>query len=430
MSLNSSPTQVFYHLLDLNDDEKTDFIKKLEHKNPKLYQELTPLLEVEESNILTDLFSIQLHDELTNNLDFCHQTIDKYHTTDELGRGGMGVVYAAHRANQTFDQELAIKFIQPTFNHILDNDVLFAEAQLLAQLNHPYIAKVIDGGIHKDSVYIVMEKINGVTLDSLLATTSLSKTKKLTLFICLCQAVEHAHQNQVLHADLKPENILIDEGLSPKLIDFNLTQKITKKNNNKINPLRAYSEEYASPEQKEGAFLGQTTDVFSLGKLLEFLLPQQDPHSDISWIINKAVKQKNTNRYPSVMELRRDIEAILQKKPISLKERQPFYRSTMLLKRRPIASFLTLISMLIALSFTATLIEKNKQLEQEKIIAENMMYEITRLMFHTKGQNTNKLTVSTMLELTRRRILSNPDLPPHIKQKMLLAMMVPKSEKK
>ncbi|ELC9574132.1 serine/threonine protein kinase [Vibrio vulnificus] len=430
MQLGSSATQVFYHLLDLNEEEKQQALQQLEQDAPDVYRALTPLIQPHEHEPFTALLGFHANHATEIPLDLSNQLIDKYQLTHELGRGGMGVVYAAYRADETFEQQLAIKFIQPSLTQVLGKKALFDEAQLLARLNHPCIAKVFDGGVYQDSVYIVMEQVDGVTLDTYLKHHTLDQTAKLTLFLQLCQAVEHAHHNQVLHADLKPENILIDHAQRPKLLDFNLTQKVSDqaKQQGKTG-LVAFSEHYASPEQKSGGYLTQQSDLYSLGKILQLLFPHMKKRSDLCFIAEKATQAIAEQRYLSVSELRVDIENMLACRPISLKQHIPLYTTKRLIQRRPMPTFLLTLLVMTGVMFTSTLINKNRQLEQEKLIAEEMMYEVTRLMFHTKGNQLAQMSVSSMLEITRRRILSNPDIPKHIKQKMLLAMITPTPEK-
>ncbi|MHC0045558.1 serine/threonine-protein kinase [Vibrio campbellii] len=430
MPLSSSETQIYYHLLDLDDSQKQQYLDELQQSQPELYLQVAPLLASEsEEKELTELLGFGASLATTKEVDLTGEVISKYRLTHELGRGGMGVVYAALRADETFEQDLAIKFIQANLSNVLGKRALFDEAQLLARLNHPYIAKVFDGGLHGDSVYIVMERVFGQTLDSYLLLTPMEEDDKLLLFKQICQAMEHAHQHQVLHADLKPENILIDRNKRPKLLDFNLTQKVQSSSDDASPALIAFSEKYASPEQQAGAFLTEQSDVYSLGKILALMFPDQPMWTDIYWVVRRATRTKAKQRYLNVRALRQDIECILERRPIEQKKHWPLYSTLRLVQRRPLPSVLSAILVLSGLLFGNTLIQKNIQLQQEKKIAEDIMYEVTRLVFHAKGQNVDQMSVSAMMELTRRRILSNPDIPKHIKQKMLLAMMTPVPEK-
>ena len=415
---------MFYHLMDLSESEQKVYLKKIQTLQPELYKQLSPLIS-EPSEQFTQLLGFHAHQATYTELELTDTRVDKYQISRELGRGGMGIVYAASRADKTFEQDLAIKFIQPALSHILGKDALFEEAQLLARLNHPNIAKVFDGGVYQGSVYIVMEFIEGTTLSRYLETRPLSDKKKLRLFKSICLAIEHAHQNQILHADIKPENILIDKSFEPKILDFNLTQKLKNSHDESKGSVSAFSQTYASPEQIKGQFLCQQSDVYSLGKVLQLMFPDLTRGSDVACIINKAIQQDKRHRYSSVVEMRHDIQHVLTCRPISLKLHKPIYVTKQLLQRRPLASLLTAMLVASGVIFSSALIYKNQQLEIEKQIAEEMMFEVTSLLFHAKGDRNAQMSISSMLELTRRRILSNPDIPKEVKQKMLLAMMTP-----
>lgn len=428
---SSGSTEVFYHLMDLSDAEKSLYLERLEQEQPSLYQQILPLINEVSSEQITSLLGFYAQQATEIELNLTDTLVDKYYISHELGRGGMGVVYSASRADRTFEQDLAIKFIQPALTHILGKHALFQEAQLLAHLNHPCIAKVFDGGVYEESVYIVMERVEGETLSLYLQNRSFSEKQKLSLFKEICSAIEHAHQKQVLHADLKPENILIDPLGSPKILDFNLTQKVKQPaphQSSDASILTAYSKAYASPEQIAGHFLTQQSDIYSLGKVLALIFDSSS-NLDINLIVEKATNHEPYRRYASVSELRQDIVRILEFRPISLREKQPLYSLAKLLKRRPVQSALTILLLLSGTTFSTAIFHKNVQLQKEKLVAEEMMYEVTSLLFHAKGSDAAKMSVGTMLELTRRRILSNPDLPKDVKQKMLLAMLTPSPEK-
>lgn len=142
-------------------------------------------------------------------------------------------------------------------------------------------------------------------------------------------------------------------------------------------------------------------------------------------MVEKAIAPQAEQRYLSVGDLRHDLEHILALRPISLKQHQPVYVLRRLIQRRPF--YCLLVSLLLAsgASFTYAVVDKNHQLSQEKKISENMLFELTQLLFHSKDSHDQPLTIEAMLAITRLRVLSNPDLPQHIKQKMLLALITP-----
>jgi len=425
VKLGASKTDVYYLLLDLEEPQKQAYLQQLQQDNPDLYQEVIPLVAAESAPGLTELLGFHLTHSASDTLDYSNQQVDKYLITHELGRGGMGIVYAANRADKSFEQQLAIKFLHGDLARIFSQGSLFAEAQLLAKLNHPHIAKVFDGGIHQQHVFIVMEQVDGVNLEQYLQQHTLSKQEKIMLLMQVCSAIEHTHGQGLVHGDLKPENILIDHCQHAKLIDFNLTQSLSLEDN----PILAFSERYASPEQQQGKALTPSSDIYSLGRLLKWLFPEEPSHSDIRAICQHATHAAPNERYLSAAQLRLDLNHILTARPISLKQKQFFYTSKRLFQRHPISCSLALILLLSGTVFTSLLMAKNQQLKQEKLIAENMMFEVTSMMFHSKSEAVREMPMSAVLDLTRRRILSNPDIPKHIKQKMLLAMMTPVKDK-
>lgn len=428
MKLDSSKTDVYYLLLDLDDQQKREALDKLQKHQPELYQQVAPLVAAESSDHIDQLFQFTFEHSASSQVDYTDQQIDKYHILHELGRGGMGVVYAACRADKAFEQKLAIKLLQSDLAQVFDNRALFGEAQLLAKLNHPNIAKVFDGGIHNGEVYIVMEHVEGTSLDTFLSQHALSLTQKLNLFGQVCSALEYSHHQGIVHGDIKPENILVDEYQHIKLIDFNLTQKANV-SLGYSECLTAFSKAFASPEQQQGKPVTASSDIYALGKLLMWLCPHQARFSDLGMIQQRATEHHSSKRFGSVTTLKQDIEALLEKRPISLKRHVPFYRSLRLFQRNPVISSLCLLLIGLGGYFSSSLAYKNQQLEHEKRIAENMIFEVSSMMFHSKSQAAQQMPLLSFLDLTRRRILANPDMPKHIKQKLLLVMMTPIEEK-
>jgi len=425
VKLDSSKTDVYYLLLDLDDQQKREALEKLQKQHPSLYKQVAPLVAAEMSDQLDQIFQFTLEHSASQQVDYTNRQIDKYRILHEIGRGGMGVVYAACRADEAFEQKLAIKFLQSDLAPILSQQALFQEAQLLAKLNHPNIAKVFDGGIHNESVYIVMEQIEGQSLADY-DKTQLNKNERLQLVVQLCNALEHSHQQGVVHGDLKPDNILIDNNQQVKLIDFNLTQKTNQDSNSQ---LIAFNKEYASPEQQSQATLTPLSDIYSVGKLLNWLFPNERTLSDLWAIQHHATDLAPTKRYSSIDKVRLDIEAVLSKRPVSQKKSIPFYPSLRLFQRNPITSSLCLLLALSGAFFTHFLVAKNQQLQKEKQIAENMIFEVSSMMFHSKSLAAQEMPLHAVVDLTRRRILANPEIPKHIKHKLLLVMMTPIEEK-
>ncbi len=208
-----------------------------------------------------------------------------YALTRELGRGGMGAVYLARRADGRFEQQVAVKLLKRG----TDTDEVLrrfqAERRILARLEHPNIARLLDGGETDDGLpFFVMEYVDGAPLTGFARRHDLSIDARLELFGKVCAAVQFAHQNLVVHRDLKPGNILVTAEGEPKLLDFGLARLIGGDDADAtaleitVAEARRLTPAYASPEQVRGAALTTVSDVYSLGALLYELLTDQPPH--------------------------------------------------------------------------------------------------------------------------------------------------------
>ncbi len=208
--------------------------------------------------------------------------IGPYRLVRELGRGGMGVVYLAERSDDQFELQVALKLIQDRF-HQEAFQMFQRERQLLANLKHPHIARLLDGGISNDDrPYLVMEYVNGQPIDEHCQNRDLSVQERIHLFLQACDAVEHAHQNLVVHRDLKPGNILVDREGGIKLLDFGIAKVIdpasSEDTTNTVAP--RMTPRYASPEQVSGASVTTLADVYSLGVVLYELLTGRSPYGE------------------------------------------------------------------------------------------------------------------------------------------------------
>jgi serine/threonine protein kinase len=243
----------------LNSDAQTDgFIEQ-------------PVLEIPR-----DLFSEATEES------FVGRHFGAYQIIREIGRGGLGAVYLAARSDDEYRKEVAIKLVRRGLD---TEDILRRfrnERQILAQLDHPNIARLIDGGTTTDRLpYFVMDYVNGEPLTTYCAAHSLSTTERLNLFRKVCAAVTYAHQNLVIHRDLKPSNILIASDGEPKLLDFGIAKLLGQDDEalaQTMTSQRVMTPEYASPEQVKGERITTASDVYSLGVLLYELLTGRRPY--------------------------------------------------------------------------------------------------------------------------------------------------------
>jgi Tol biopolymer transport system component/serine/threonine protein kinase len=210
--------------------------------------------------------------------------VGPYRIVREIGEGGMARVYLGVRADDAFRREVAIKLVKRGMDYEFILRRFRKERQIMATLDHPHIARLLDGGATEDGTpYFVMEYIGGLPIDAHCDTHRLNVRERLELFRTVCSAVECAHERGVVHRDIKPGNILVTPDGAPKLLDFGIAKIVdpdgwTGSIDRTLTVLRLMTPEYASPEQVRGDPVTAATDVYSLGVLLYELLTGHRPY--------------------------------------------------------------------------------------------------------------------------------------------------------
>jgi serine/threonine protein kinase/tetratricopeptide (TPR) repeat protein len=278
-------------LLELDADARERRLQAIEAGDPGMAAELRALLVAEAADGLLDEGIAAATPELLSALaargsagtteDCAGRRIGPWRVVRLLGRGGMGEVLLAERADAEFAQHAAIKRLKRG----MDSDELlrrFAqERRILATLNHPLIARLLDGGIDDEGrPYFAMEHVEGEPITDYARRRGLSLRERLDLMRRVCEAVAYAQGRLVVHRDLKPSNILVDARGDPKLLDFGIAKLLTDSHDGALTGtgVRVLSPAYAAPEQIAGEPIGTSTDVYSLGVLLYELLTGRLPH--------------------------------------------------------------------------------------------------------------------------------------------------------
>jgi serine/threonine protein kinase len=273
-------------VLDAEPSDRPARLNKICKGDPALRNEIENLLAVDEEmdQFLQDgLAFSQLQSEEPENTRIGRR-IGQYQIVEELGAGGMGEVYRAFRADDHYRKQVAIKLVRVGQDSKFVIGRFKNERQVLASLDHPNIARLLDGGTTEDGLpYFVMELIEGQPIHRFCAECNLTTAKKLELFLHVCAAVQYAHQRLIIHRDLKPGNILVTPEGTPKLLDFGIAKildpaVVAERIDATQSVFRLLTPRYASPEQINGEPITTASDVYSLGVLLYELLTGRWPY--------------------------------------------------------------------------------------------------------------------------------------------------------
>jgi eukaryotic-like serine/threonine-protein kinase len=302
--------------------------------------------------------------------------IGAYRILREIGRGGMGTVYLAERDDDHFTKRVAIKLVSRGMDTAALLGRFRRERNILAKLEHPYIARLLDGGSASDGrPYLVMEYVEGTPINTYCNHRVLGTRDRIELFLKVCAAVQSAHRNLVVHRDLKPGNILIDNEGSPKLLDFGIAKLLGTDESPEftveIGPVTMLTPDYASPEQVRKAQITTATDVYSLGAILYELLCGEKAHrfdahglrdierviseidpprmsesapalrrvlgGDLDAIVAMAMRKEPDRRYQSVEQLALDLQSYLDGRPVAARHGTFRYRAGKYLRRHSTA---------------------------------------------------------------------------------------------
>ncbi|MBO9664173.1 serine/threonine-protein kinase [Dokdonella sp.] len=336
-------------------------------------------------------------------------TPGSYRLLERIGEGGMGAVWLAERRLGSAVQRVALKRLRAGAT---SQQARFLEEQrILASLNHPNIAHLVDAGDDADGEpFLAMEYVDGERIDRWCGTRGLDLRARIGLFLKVCAAVSHAHERLVIHRDLKPANILVGADGEPKLLDFGIARLIDADATATL-ATRAMTLAYASPEQVEGAALGTATDVYSLGVVLyelvagvrpfehlasdharsnaivsgEIAPPSQQlqrvaeaaPHApapragarripaDVDAIVLKALRREPVQRYASVREFAEDLQRFLDARPVLARRGEWMYRAQRFVQRNrwPLAAAALFVALASGFTWRTWLAEREARMQ-------------------------------------------------------------------
>jgi tetratricopeptide (TPR) repeat protein len=365
---------IFNEALALPEGDRQSLIESRCGENDALKAEVSSLLKAcEEEELFAAARLWQASSQARTGLD--RKRVGAYEIDRLIGRGGMGAVYVAHRADGNFEKQVAIKLIDLPLATDLFRERFRMERQILAGLNHPLIARLLDGGVTSDGEpFLVMEFVDGVPIHRFCDDKRLSVSDRLLLFKSVCEAVQFAHQNLVVHRDLKPDNIFVTEDGTPRLLDFG-TAKLLSPSADGVGTeftrmgFQSFTPQYASPEQVLGKPITTASDTYSLGVLLYLLLTgalpyelkefttaemiavicEQPPRrpvpsaggsrldTDLEAIILKALRKPPEERYLTAAQLAADVQAYLDGRTVTARRGTLRYRAGKFMRRHRIA---------------------------------------------------------------------------------------------
>ncbi len=258
----------------------------------------------------------------------------------ELGRGGSGVVFLAERADGAFTREVALKWLRADRPPAGGFRALERERELLASLDHPNIARLVDGGQTEEGMlWFIMDLVCGKALDEHARGRPLAE--RVSLIQRLCDAVHHAHRRGLIHGDIKPSNVRVDERGEPRLLDFGIARFAGSDAGSGY----GLTPEYASPEQRAGQTLTTASDVWQLGRLLDHLCGPGARSADLAAIVQRATARDPARRYASAAALAADLEAWQGRFPVAARNGGGLYRFSRLFRRNLALCLLALVAL-------------------------------------------------------------------------------------
>lgn len=360
------------------------------------------------------------------------ERIGPYRVMRSLGRGGMGEVFLAERADDQFTQQVAIKLVRRGLLSRQIQNRLRLERQILATLDHPNIARLFDGGTTSDGTpYIVMEYVDGTPIDTYCDGRALGIRERLKLFKTVCSAVHRAHQNLIVHRDLKPSNILVTLDGTPKLLDFGIAKVLDERQSMHTLAVthadyRVMTPDHASPEQIRGEVITTASDIYVLGVLLYELLCgykpfalkgnrladleraicedepaspstairaailgkdasieqiardrgvttaklQRELHGDLDNIVAMAMRKEPERRYSSVEQFAAEIDRFLDGLPVLARADSRVYRAKKFVRRHSVVVGLSAAFIALLIGFTITTLVQSQRIKTERDVAQ------------------------------------------------------------
>jgi tetratricopeptide (TPR) repeat protein len=417
---------LFEAALEVAGDERTGWLHQACAEDPDLEREVSVLLRASQQEGLLDEPILPPAAEPPSRPDH----LGPYEILDEIGRGGMGTVYRAVRTDETFRKVVAIKVIGGAGLDRGLTDRFQRERQILATLEHPNIARILDGGSVGNAPYLVMEYVEGERIDQYCESRRLTVRERLALFSQVCAAVDYAHRNLIVHRDLKPGNVLVTADGTVKLLDFGIAKMLSPEEQPLATMTLQLTPDYASPEQFRGDRVTPASDVYSLGVMLFQLLTggerprrttgsnlmeiarnmsQENPPApstkapagvrgeligDLDCIVLAALAADPERRYASAGRLADDLERFRNRLPVWAHADSRAYRARKFVSQyRVLLSAAVTVVLALSLGVVTTAIQRSRA-EQALVVA-----EAQRKLAERRYQDVRSLATGVLFDI-------------------------------
>ena len=411
--------ELFEQALDLPEHQRIDWARGACADDPELCRQLLGLLQADadQGDPVQQVIDAGV-DWIGNagSIDVGRR-LGAWRLLERIGEGGMGTVFLAERDDDEYRRRVAIKLIRgfPDEDRL---ERLRTERQILADLDHPNIAALLDGGSDHGQPWLAMEYIDGEPLDQWCATRGLSLLDRARLLIRVVQAVQYAHQRLVIHRDIKPGNVLVGANGEPKLLDFGIAKLVeTTEPDEQETRLRYYTPRYSSPEQIEGRAISTLSDVYSLGRLIETTLKAgQDDRilpREPAAIIERATCTDPAERYSSAGALAADLQRWLDGHAVEALARRRGYRAWRFVVRHRLGVSALALALAVTAMLVSQLAAERRDARLAAARAEQTLAFLTGLIESARPEvaQGQDLTVAEVLDRGENQLASSESSP-------------------
>ena len=465
-----SLSELLDRALDMPEAERAAWLRELEAEHPDRAGELRALLAARDQRDFGDFLagSAPAAPQGPEAQAVIGRRIGPYVIESEIGRGGMGSVWRAVRVDGHFEGHVAIKLVHASWLGREGEQRFRREGKLLARLDHPHIARLIDAGVLDDSQpYLVLEYIEGVPIDAYCTERRLDVAARVELFLGVLDAVAHAHSHLIVHRDIKPSNVMVTRDGRAKLLDFGIAKPLgadeglpglTRSGTSALTP------DYAAPEQLLGEPVTTLTDEYALGLVLyrlltgthalaresrstadfiKAILEQETPcasvtandpvtrralEGDLDNILAKALKKRPDERYPSVGAFADDLRRFLTFQPVLARPDTVTYRMAKFVRRHRggvATALLMLVALIGATVITATqMVEARHQrdLAQVELRRAEAFNDLVAIVLSESGRDGGSLTTSELLDRGERLVRSEFASTPTLRAQLMYSL--------